>query len=163
LTVPILRKVSSGPASNDHLPDIGSEDRSDARIGRRARIKSGSLLVTVDMRVVSWKVCNRALETDILNINIGPLDIGGTDFDNLDTIVRAQSHLFLGSEMFRERITPSEVELDGTRSTLVKDFLEKSDWPSGSKVGSWISVLSERGKRLTVKGVPYTISIREIP
>ena len=72
LTVPILRKVSSGPASNDHLPDIGSEDRSDARIGRRARIKSGSLLVTVDMRVVSWKVCNRALETDILNINTAP-------------------------------------------------------------------------------------------
>jgi len=53
LTVPILRKVSSGSSSNDHLPDIGSEDRGDARIGRRAIIECGSLLVTVDMRVVS--------------------------------------------------------------------------------------------------------------
>jgi len=53
LTVPILRKVSNEPSSNDHLPDIGSEDRGDTRIGRRASIECGSLLVAINMRVVS--------------------------------------------------------------------------------------------------------------
>ena len=67
--MPMLYLVSNEAGPEDHLPDIGSKNRGDGLLRGRARIEACSLLVTVGMRVVSRKLSNRTLETDILMIN----------------------------------------------------------------------------------------------
>jgi hypothetical protein len=58
-----------------------------------------------------------------------------TDFDNLDTVVRAHGFKFPWGVVFGKSRALFEVELNGALSTMVKDFLEESNWPSVCEVG----------------------------
>jgi hypothetical protein len=63
-----------------------------------------------------------------------------TNFDNLDTVVRAHGLVFPFSGIVGESRALVEAELNGAFSTVIKNFLEELDWPSVCEVGLCISV-----------------------